>query len=145
MLTVITKRYPQCNQKIFATIIFCLIIMLLGACATTADKMDQLNSTLRAYEKALRWAKFEMAYSFHKWETEEQPSIPKHLQDIRLTHYGVGNRSFDEKTMTAKQTVSIRYYNQSNLRERSLEDKQRWKYFPDKKRWYLMSKPPTFQ
>ena len=145
MLTVLTKNYSKYSQKLFMSIIICLLLLLLGACATTADKMDKLNSTLRGYEKALRWAKFDMAYSFHKWDSDEQPSIPNHLKNIRLTSYGVGNRSFDEKTMTAKQTVTIRFYNQSDLRERTLEDKQRWKYFPDSKRWYLISEPPTFQ
>ncbi len=142
MLTVYTKHQPNRYQKIFVSLAIC---MLLAACASTADKMDRLNSTLRGYEKALRWAKFDIAYSFHKWDSAEQPSIPQHLKNIRLTTYGVSNSSFDEKTMTAKQTVAMSFYNKNDLRERSLEDKQRWKYFPDKKRWYLISKPPSFQ
>jgi hypothetical protein len=145
MLTVFTKHASKRSQKIFASLTICLIVVLLGACATTYDKLDKLNSTLKGYEKALRWAKFDAAYSFHKWDTEEQPSIPKHLKNIRLTSYSVSNHSFDEKTMTAKQNVTIRFYNQNSLRERSLDDKQRWKYFKEEKRWYLTSKPPTFQ
>ncbi|MCK4587570.1 MAG: hypothetical protein KAU29_09515, partial [Gammaproteobacteria bacterium] len=144
-LTVLTKNHFKNRQRLCVGLIICLLFLLLGACATTYDKMDKLNSTLRAYEKALRWAKFDMAYSFHKWDSNEQPSIPKHLKNIRLTNYSVNSRSFDEKTMTAKQTVTIGYYNQNNLRERSLDDKQQWEYFPDKKRWYLISKPPIFQ
>ncbi len=145
MLTVHTKNLSNRYQKIFASLSICLLLMLPGACATTSDKMDKLNTTLKGYEKALRWAKFEAAYSFHKWDTDEQPSIPRHLKNIRLTSYSVNNRKFDVKTMTAKQTVAISYYNKNNLREKSLEDKQRWKYFPDEERWYLMSEPPTFQ
>lgn len=145
MLTVYSKDHSNRRQKIFANLTICMLLIVLGACATTFDKMDRLNSTLRGYEKALRWAKFDIAYSYHKWDTKEQPSIPEYLKNIRLTNYGVSNSSFDEKTMTAKQTVAISFYNKNNLRERSLEDKQRWKYFPDEERWYLMSKPPTFQ
>lgn len=145
MQTVYTKHHSNHYQKIFTSITICLLLLLPGACATTSDKMDKLNSTLKGYEKALRWGKFEAAYSFHKWDSDEQPSIPKHLKNIRLTSYGVSNRIFDEKTMTAKQKAAISYYNTNNLREKSLEDKQRWKYFPDEKRWYLMSNPPTFQ
>ena len=145
MLTVYTNHHSNHIQKIFINITICLLLALLGACSTTYDKTDKLHSSLKGYEKALRWAKFEAAYSFHKWDEKEQPSIPKHLKDIRLTKYEVRNRIFDEKTMTAKQTVAISYYNTGNLREKSLEDKQRWKYFPDKERWYLMSKPPSFE
>jgi hypothetical protein len=144
-MQVFANHDPKHSQKLLAGIMICLLFITLGACATTYDKMDKLNMTLRSYEKALRWAKFDMAYSYHKWETDEQPSIPEHLKNIRITNYSTSNQSFDEKTMTAKQKVTIRYYNQNNLRERSLEDKQSWEYFPEKKRWYLMSKPPTFQ
>ena len=144
-MQVFANRYTKHSKKIVIGFTISLLVITLGACATTYDKMDRLNSTLRAYEKALRWAKFDMAYSFHKWYENEPPSLPKHLKDIRLTSYSASNQSFNEDNMTAKQTVSIRYYNQNNLRERSLENKQRWKYFSDKKRWYLMSKPPIFE
>ena len=145
MLTVYTKHHSNRYQKIFANLSICMLLLLPGACASTADKMDRLNNVLRGYEKALRWAKFDIAYSYHKWESTEQPSIPDYLKNIRLTNYGASNKSFDEETMTAKQTVKISFYNKNDLRERSLEDKQRWKYFSDEKRWYLMSKPPTFK
>jgi len=145
MLTSFTTLNSKRSKTAFKILAVCFLATLSGACATTVDKMDQLNSALKGYEKALRWAKFEAAYSFHKWDTDEQPSIPSHLKDIRLTGYDVGNRSFDEDAMTAKQTVTIRFYDQNDLRERTEEDRQDWKYFPDKKRWYLMSKPPSFQ
>ena len=144
MLTVFSDHYSNRHQKIFASLIFFLLIISLSACSTTADKMDKLNTTLKGYEKALRWAKFDAAYSFHKWDSEEQPSMPDHLKNIRITKYGERNLVFDEKAMTAKQTVSISYYNKNNPVEKSLEDKQRWKYFPDEQRWYLISEPLSF-
>lgn len=131
------------NMVAFLTI--SILTLLLTACATTADKMDKLERTVRGYEKALRWAKFDMAYSFVKWEEGEQPVIPEHLKTIRLTNYRIANRKFDEDSMTAEQIVTIHYYNQSDLRERELEDHQKWKYFSDEKRWYLTSKPPAFK
>ena len=144
-MQVFANNNSKRSQRIFAGISICLLLITLGACATTYDKMDKLNMTLRGYEKALRWAKFDMAYSFHKWDSKELPSLPKHLKNIRITSYSVSNQNFNEDDMTAKQKVTIRYYNQNDLRERSLEDKQSWEYFSDKSRWYLVSKPPTFQ
>ena len=139
------KHHFGLSQIIIGGFITLFLLMTLGACATTYDKMDKLNMTLRNYEKALRWAKFDVAYSYHQWDENEQPGIPKHLKDIKVTSYKASNNRFDEKNMTAKQMVTIRYYNQNNLRERTLETNQSWKYFPDKKRWYLTSKPPTFE
>ena len=145
MLSVHTKHHSNYYKKNFASLIICTSLIFLVACASTADKMDRLNSTLRGYEKALRWAKFDIVYSYHKWDSAEQPAIPKHLKNIRITNYSASNNSFNEKDMTAKQTVTMSFYNKNNLIEHSLDDKQRWKYFPDEKRWYLMSKPPSFQ
>jgi hypothetical protein len=144
-MQLIVNYYPKHHRKIIVGFSVLLLLITLGACATSYDKMDKLNMTLLGYEKALRWAKFDVAYSFHKWDADEQPSLPKYLKNIRLTSYSAGNHSFDETSMTAKQMVTISYYNKDNLRERSMENKQSWKYFPDKKRWYLISKPPTFK
>lgn len=145
-MTNTTSRIP-CSIKhtviTFFTISFTALV--LASCATTADKADKLERTVRGYEKALRWAKFDMAYSYFKWESGEQPVIPENLKSIRLTQYRIANRKFDEDSMTASQVVTINYYNQSDLRERELEDHQQWKYFSDEKRWYLISKPPAFK
>jgi len=119
--------------------------LLLGGCATTADRMDRLDRTLKGYEKALRWGKFDAAYSFHKWGEDEQPSIPAHLKEVRITRYEVASRRLDQETLTARQTVVIRYYDTNTATERELTDRQRWKYFEDSKRWYLMSEPPEFR
>lgn len=133
------------HRRIMVTILaICLTSLLLGACATTYDKMDKLNQTLRGYEKALRWAKFDMAHSFRKFDAGKETSPPAHLKNIRITVYDVTRQHFDEKTMTAELTVSISYYNVENLREHSLQDKQSWKFFPEQKRWYLMSELPGF-
>lgn len=141
------SRYLQLRHSLRRYGVWTLIpLLLLGltGCATTLDKMDSLNRTLRAYEKNIRWAKFDAAYSFHKWAPGEIPSIPKHLKYIRVTGYDVSGSSFDEKTMTATQTVAIRYYSMETSVEHTLEDKQRWQYDADIKRWQLISPPPTF-
>lgn len=126
-------------------IIIYLSVILFSACSTTADKVDRLEQSLRAYETAMRWAQFDTVYSFHKWDTSELPTVPTYLKSIRVTNYNVANRTFDENTMTAKQIVIIKFYNQNDARERTLEDRQSWKYFPDLNRWYLTSMPPEFK
>jgi hypothetical protein len=127
------------------SVIIYLTVVLLTACSTTGDKVDRLDQTLRAYESALRWAQFDTAYSFHKWDSAEQATVPAYLKSIRVTNYNVANRTFNEENMTAKQIVIIKFYNEDDARERTLEDHQTWKYFPDQNRWYLTSMPPDFK
>jgi hypothetical protein len=133
------------KQNIIVVLSIFLMMTILAGCATTADKVDKLELATRGYEKALRWSKFDMAYSYFKWDSAEPPSIPDYLSNVRITKYIITNRNFDEESMTATQAVSIRYYHQTDPRERSMEDHQKWKYFSDKKRWYLISDPPEFK
>ena len=140
-----SNRHLSYKHMLVISFTLSFVAIFLAGCATTADKLDKLTLAARGYEKALRWSKFDMAYSFFKWETGEQPVVPEELKSIRITKYLVANRKFDEDTMTAEQVVTIHYYHQSDLRERELEDHQKWKFFKEEERWYLTSKPPEFK
>jgi len=121
-----------------------LAALLLSACATQGEMMDDLNKTLRGYEKAVRWAKFDAVYSYHKWETDKEADIPANMENIRVTKYESSNQRFDQQKLVMKQTVTLHYYNTDDLRERSLKHRHEWKYFPENKRWYLISDPIVF-
>jgi len=121
-----------------------LAILLLGACATQGEIMDNLNKTLRGYEKAVRWAEFDAAYSYHKRETNQETTIPANMENIRVTKYESSGQQFDPQKLAMKQTVTLHYYNTDDLRERSLKLRHEWKYFPESKRWYLISAPVVF-
>jgi len=121
-----------------------LAALLLGACATQGEMMDSLNKTLRGYEKAVRWAKFDAAYSYHKWNTDQEASIPTNMENIRVTKYESSSQRFDQQKLIMKQTITLHYYNTGDLRERSLKHRHEWKYFPESKRWYLTSDPIVF-
>jgi hypothetical protein len=121
------------------------IMLLLGACATTADLMDNLNKSLRGYEKAIRWGQYEAAYSFHKWEAGAPPALPKNIENFRVTKYETFGEKFNEKDMIMKQTVKLRYYNTETQREKSLQLPQEWEFDPKSKRWFLISPPIAFQ
>ena len=125
------------------TITLC-ITLLLGACSTTGDLMDNLNKSLRGYEKAIRWAEYETAFSFHKWEGDA-PSMQKNIENFRITKYETFGQKFNEKDMTMKQTVKLSYYNTENQREKTLKFPQEWKFYSKTKRWFLVSEPITFK
>ncbi len=121
-----------------------LAALLLSACATQGEMMDNLNKTLRGYEKAVRWAKFDAAYSYHKWKVDQEATIPANMENIRVTKYESSGQKFDQQKLVMKQTVTLHYYNTDDLRERRLKHRHEWKYFPESKRWYLISDPIVF-
>jgi hypothetical protein len=122
-----------------------LIILLLGACATTADRMDNLNKSLRGYEKAIRWGHYETAYSFHKFKEGAPSSLPENIDNFRVTKYESFGQKLNEKDMIMKQKIKIRYYNTETQREKSLQHPQEWEFDPKSKRWFLISEPIKFQ
>lgn len=138
------QHSPLRHLRLLGWISLGLVIMLLGGCATKGDMMDNLNKTLRGYEKAVRWGEFEAVYSYYKWENDEEPEIPANMENIRVTKYEPSRQKFDQKNRIMKQMVTLRYYNTDDLRERSLKHRHEWKYFPKLKRWYLISDPIVF-
>lgn len=122
-----------------------LIALLLGACTTTGDLMDDLNTSLRGYEKAIRWAQYDAAYSYHKWEDAAPTSLPPDIENFRVTHYETFGEKFNAKDMVMKQSIRLRYYHTETQREKSLRHEQEWKYYPESKRWFLISPPITFE
>ena len=45
----------------------------------------------------------------------------------------------------AMQAIGIRYYHTERLKEKSLVDRQKWKYDEEDKTWYLESGLPDFK
>jgi hypothetical protein len=108
------------------------------------DLMEDLNRTLRGYEKAVRWAQFDAVYSFHRWEDGVEPTIPANMEKIKVTKYETSREKFDPKEKVMLQTVTLSYYNTDDQRVRTLKHRHEWKYFPESKRWYLISEPIVF-
>jgi hypothetical protein len=133
-----------CRASLPAWLRVALATLLLSACATQADMMDDLNKTLRGYEKAVRWTQFDAVYSFHKWANDQEPSIPANMEKIKVTKYETSREKFDPKAKIMKQTVTLNYYNTDDQRVRTLKHRHEWKYFPKSKRWYLISEPIVF-
>lgn len=126
-------------------VVLMVMALVLSACATTADRMDNLQQTLRSFEKAIRWAQFDTANSFRQWGVGEQPMLPEHYKNIRVTSYQPMNVQFTPDKMGATQSVTIRYYRTDTSREESLRHDQKWEYSEKNKRWYLVSELPKFQ
>lgn len=120
------------------------IALLLSACSTTGDLMDNLNKSLRSYEKAIRWAQYDAAYSFHKWEGDA-PKMPENIENFRVTRYETFGEKFNQKDKTMKQTIKLSYYNMEDQRVKSLKHPQEWKFYPESKRWFLISPPIPFR
>ena len=117
----------------------------LSACAGISDTAYKLDNTTFAYERALRWGEYDVAYSAHINEKGPLSADErKKLKHFRLTGYTVSQTKFtDDKHAT--QRVELRYYNDENVRERTLNLSVEWEYDDVGNRWQITSPFPVFK
>lgn len=127
-------------------ILLLLAALLLAACAHSADKMQVLDNSLRAYERAVRWSEWQTLSHFYKTDTRAVLAAEQRAPDtFRVTGYDVLRRdlSADEKGLT--QEVRITYYRTDNMIERSILNTQKWHYDAATNLWFLTSPPPVLK
>ena len=124
-----------------------IIALLLSACATIEkeEKKMSMNNTTRYYEYALRWSDSDAANAMRNPETTVTSPEPATLKQFRVTSYTVTNSLMSEDGMILTQIVDIRYYNENNMREKQLTDRQKWVFDPENEIWTLDGPLPSFQ
>lgn len=119
------------------------LALLLSACNSLPEELQQLDKTLKAYEHSIRWSRLELATQYYKDPPEFSRRDKEHLKNIKVTGYKVMNTSADVDE--AIQIVEIRYFNTNNAVERTITDTQKWQYDKKAERWSLVSAFPEFR
>ncbi len=128
--------------------IFLLLIPVLAAgCAamSTQSESRALETTLVAYANAVRWGDFEQALAFVDPET-----LKAHpLSSIDMERYKqVKVAAYTEQPPVpagaheVRQIVQMSLVNINTQTERSIVDKQLWRYDEKTKHWHLVSGLP---
>ena len=117
--------------------------LLLTGCISD-PKIVELEDTLRAYERAVRWSNFQMIPAFRNKERANEVLEYDRLKSIRVTGYAVRQYTVAESGVEADQVVEIRYYDENVVREKVEMDRQKWAYDNDLNHWVLTSDLPKF-
>ncbi|SEJ18544.1 hypothetical protein [Frateuria terrea] len=126
-------------------LLLAFVAMLCAGCAT--DQRNQaLIHTLGAYGSTLRWGDFQSALQFVDPKVREA-NRPTALdlaryQQVRVTGYDDGAGPVPDGENVVHQVVQISLVNINTQSERTVIDRQTWRYDTDKKRWWLMSGLP---
>lgn len=123
-----------------------LAAMLCAGCAT--DQRNQaLITTLNAYASTLRWGDFQSALQFidPKVRATHAPTSLDlaRYQQVRVTGYDEGAGPVPDGENRVRQVVQIGLVNLNTQAERTVIDRQSWRYDPEKKRWWLTSGLPN--
>jgi hypothetical protein len=114
--------------------------MALLSCAET-KRNAILDDSLTMYEKAIRWSEFGRAAKYLK--NPENTDLSR-LEGIKVTSYQPTGRDVSESGLTIEESVKIKFTLAGNQTEKTIVDRQTWKYDEEKNRWYLTTSLPDF-
>ena len=123
-----------------------LLVTLLGAGCASDQRSQSLTSTLNAYGSALRWGDFQSALQFV--DPEMRAAHPPtaldmaRYQQVRVTGYDDGPGPVPSGENEVRQIVQIGLANVNTQTERTVVDRQSWRYDPQHKHWWLTSGLP---
>ena len=122
--------------------------VILAGCATMDDnhRINSLANTTLHYRNAIRWGLYDVADNLRgAAESEDKPRNIERLKTVKVTCYKAVHKEMSEDGNEATQMVEITYYHTDQMVEKTLIDKQVWKYNSEKKAWYLQSVLPEFK
>lgn len=133
-------------SRFFRITLLLLAALLLTACAHSAAKMQVLDNSLRAYERAVRWSEWQTLQHFYKTDTRAVLAATQRAPDtFKVTGYDVLRRQLSRDENGLMQAVRITYYRTDDMIERHIIDTQEWRYDPGANLWFLSSPPPALK
>lgn len=125
-------------------ILFALMLMLPAGCGVGSQN-DLRDNTLFAYAGAIRWGHIDDAWSMVDPEYARQHPMSalerERYEQVQVTGYRVkGSEMLSENEMM--QLVEIQLINRHTQSERTIHDRQRWRWDPNARRWWLMTGLP---
>lgn len=134
-------------QHFTGILVLFLALATVSACGSKG-KNKELDDTVILYGQLIRWNEFEEALKYRDAEyAKEHPvsdSYRQFLTHITVTGYTEKQKGIEPDGETAYQVVEVRYYNDQNARERTITNRQNWRYHEESKRWLLYGDLPDF-
>lgn len=122
-----------------------LSVLLLAGCATR-QRSDSLITTLSAYGSAVRWGGFQNALQFVDPKVREAHPLSQldlaRYEQVRVSDYDDGTGPTASGENEARQIVQLRLINIHTQAERTVIDRQTWRYDEKEKHWWLTSGLP---
>lgn len=123
----------------------CLLSLWLIACTHINDVfMMKRDEVLDRYASAIRWSNFEKAAEFQDPAHRVRLDLAW-LKNIHVATYSQINLKDAPSSNVVEQTVEIRYFNEQERAEKTIIDRQIWRYDDDAGKWMLESDLPAFR
>lgn len=131
-------------KPLFKLVLLMSILSSLISCSMSPDAMQTLDSSVRSYERAIRWGSFQRAKSFHKNSPTLSDIERRRMKFYRITGYNVLQHTTPNKH-NSHLLVEIKYYKNDMPVVKTITAKQHWKREKESTVWYLESAFPKFR
>jgi len=126
-------------------LLLALVALLVAGCGQKATRDRSLDLTQKSYGKLIRWNEFERALKFLDPETTGSLT-PKGVEWERYSQIKISGYQdappVAETDGTVLTVVKIELYNIHTLKERTVIDRQIWRYDEKAENWFLTTGLP---
>lgn len=130
----------------YKTIFIFVVSILIVSCTSVPSEFQQLDKTMFAYERALRWQNYDMLIAFHKNQNQNLTQEKrKYLKRFRVTAYDEAYRKINNEALSALQVIEIKYYNDEYAVVRNMTLRNQWEYDKATGHWLLSNPFPEFK
>lgn len=123
-----------------------ILIPLIASCSTLAARMEQCESSIRAYNKMIRWKEYDDAEK--AVVRDSRPGFARKLEGVeaQIADYRIKSISCDAEKGEAAAVVEYDYYTPPSTTLNTAEDTQQWRFFPSEMPggWRVVSPLPGF-
>ncbi|MDD2850271.1 MAG: hypothetical protein PHY09_00020 [Desulfuromonadaceae bacterium] len=129
-------------------LLFCMYLMLT-ACASQINLNEELDRSVKAYNRMLRWQEVEQAVLTFTAEEQREECLRQAAalkkQGLSVTDFRVLSTQFHPDKKTGDVSAEFDYYILPSNRVKTITNQQQWVYREESKKWKLTSQLPVFE
>ncbi|MFZ2949344.1 MAG: hypothetical protein WA003_07650 [Desulfuromonadaceae bacterium] len=131
------------------TVLLCFACLTLTACATRTGLGDELDRSVKAYNRMLRWHELENAVATYS-DPEQREEYQKQVgtfkkRGISITDFRILSTRYLPENQSGDVVAEFDYYILPSNRVKTVSHRQEWKYRESMKSWKLKNGLPSFE
>lgn len=131
------------------TILLSVVCLVLSGCATQSSLTEELDRSVKAYNRMLRWHELENAVMTYADSEQREASLKKadalKKQGISITDFRILSTRYVPDKKEGDVVAEFDYYMLPSTRVKTVSHRQEWVYQADIKSWKLKNSLPAFE
>jgi hypothetical protein len=129
--------------------LLCIACLTLTACATRPGLSEELDRSVKAYNRMLRWHELENAVATYS-DPEQQEDYRKQAEafkkrGISITDFRILSTRYLPEMQSGDVVAEFDYYILPSNRVKTVSHRQEWVYREKSKSWKLKNGLPSFE